>query len=392
VLVAVASACSGGGSPGAASAPERARVEKVRRADVTDRVLVTGTLDAKAAVELQVPRTNVWELTIKWMAEDGASVKAGDKVLEFDTSTFANQLAQGRLQYLEALLTFRSFVDVSVLEIAQKEFELETTRIALAKAKVLASVPADLLPARTAQERQLELKRAEGALAKTEKDLAAARAAASLDKQVKQIELDKVKAGIEDAEKAIGALVVSSPRDGVIVVGEHWWMGGRKFQIGDATQPGMTVMSLPDFTAGMEVRAELPDVDDGRVSVGMTGRCTLDAYPHEPMPCTVQSLMPVAGARGGQSLRRGFALVLSLGQVDQTRMLPGMSVKVELSRAPVVKALVVPRGAVSFGDKPRVKLPGGQRRDVELGACDAQVCIVNRGLAEADGVVIGGEP
>jgi hypothetical protein len=37
----------------------------------------------------------------------------------------------------------------------------------------------------------------------------------------------------------------------------------------------------------MVVRAELSDVDDGRVSFGMAGTCTLVAYPGEPLPCVV---------------------------------------------------------------------------------------------------------
>ncbi|HEY5920784.1 MAG TPA: hypothetical protein VIV11_03900 [Kofleriaceae bacterium] len=393
VAVAVACACSAESSrrSTAASPDERVRIETATKADVFDRVLVTGTLAAIQSAELRVPRTPVWELPIRWMAEDGAIVKANERALEFDTSSFTRTLAEQRLQYLDAAMQFRTFQDVSALEIAQKEFELETHRIVLAKAKVQASVPPDLLPARTAQERQLELKRAEVAVAKAEKDLASVKAASSLDRQVKQIELDKARIKIEDAEKAISELVLPAPRDGVIVVGDHPWMG-RKFQIGDSVQPGWTIVALPDYGSGMEVRAELSDVDDGRVSVGMAGTCTLDAYPNDPSPCGVKSMMPVASGKGVQSLRRGFALVLALDKVDHERMRPGMSVKVELKRPPLAGAISVPRGAVTWdkANKTRVRLRSGELRDVELGPCDAQRCAVTKGIAEGDAVAIGG--
>ena len=58
--------------------------------------------------------------------------------------------------------------------------------------------------------------------------------------------------------------MLNAPRDGIIVIGEHPWEG-RKFHVGDTVQPGWTIVSLPDLSAGMEVRAELSDVDDGRV-------------------------------------------------------------------------------------------------------------------------------
>ena len=399
-LVAALVACSGGGARKQESAKEKPRVEKARRADVFDRVLITGTLQATSAAELRVPRTNVWELAIKWMAEDGTVVKKGDRLLEFDTSSFSNQLAERRLQYIIAVLDFRAFLDVDALAAEQKQFELETHRIALAKAKVRASVPPDLLAARDAQERQLELRRAEAAVVKAEKELASTKAASSLDKQVKQIELDKVKATIDDAEKSINELILSAPRDGIAVVGDHPWMG-RKLQIADTVWPGLTVISLPDAGAGMEVRAELSDVDDGRVSLGMTGSCTLDAYPTEAKPCSVKSLMPVAsqsggaGGRGGnQSLRRGFSVVLAIEGADSARMVPGMSVKVELKRPPIAGAIVVPRGAVQLAkdNKVRVRLASGQQRDVELGACDPQACVVTKGVSDGEAVLVGGEP
>ncbi|HEX5061009.1 MAG TPA: hypothetical protein VFV99_16695 [Kofleriaceae bacterium] len=390
-LVALVAACSGGGPRRAGKVEERARVEKVRMAEVRDRVLLAGTVHAIQSEELRTPRTPMWELPVRWMAEDGAVVKKGDRALEFDNSSFVSTLKEQKLAYLDALMTFDTFLDVSALDEAQKTFELDNAKLTLEKAQVQANVPADLLPARTAQERQLELKRAEAAVEKAQKELASAKAANALERQVKQIELDKAKQKILDAEKAIGELDLKAPRDGIIVVGDHPWMG-RKFQIGDTVQPGWTIVELPDLTSGMEVRAELSDVDDGRVMIGMAGTCTLDAYPADGVPCVVKDLMPVASGKGGQSLRRGFAIVLTIDKVDHEKMRPGMAVKVELAPAKAPAQLVVPRGAVHFDkDKTRVKLASGELRDVELGACDAQGCVVTKGLASGDGVSIGGE-
>ncbi|HEU4614390.1 MAG TPA: hypothetical protein VFS15_19980 [Kofleriaceae bacterium] len=392
VWLALACACSGEGARRGARPEERPRTETVKRGEVADRVLLAGTLHATVSEELRTPRTPMWQLPIRWMAEDGAAVKAGERALEFDNSSFTSTLAEKKLQYLDALMAFDTFRDVSELDIAQKQFELDNTRLLLDKAKVQASVPADLLPARTAQERQLELKRAQVAVEKAEKELASVKAANALERQVKQIELDKAKSTIEDAEKAIDELVLKAPRDGIIVVGEHPWEG-RKFQIGDTVQPGWTIVSLPDLDSGMEVRAELSDVDDGRVSVGMQGTCTLDAFPADAMPCVVKDLMPVASGKNSESLRRGFALVLSLDKFERSRMRPGMSVKIELRRPPLANVLVVPRGAVRFaGDKARVRIASGELRDVELGPCDAQGCAVTKGLVEGQAVSVGGAP
>jgi hypothetical protein len=108
-----------------------------------------------------VPRTLTWMLAIRWMAEDGAEVKAGDRVLSFDNSAVTADLETKRLALLEAQMTLRSSSDLSAMDTQTKENELAQHQVALDKAKVLATVPDDLLAKRDYQERQLEQKRAE---------------------------------------------------------------------------------------------------------------------------------------------------------------------------------------------------------------------------------------
>src|SRR5262249_4154456 len=161
--------------------------------------------------------------------------------------------------------------------------------------------------------RQLAKKQMEVAVKKAEQDLAAQKAEAELDLKVKQIELDKVTRAIESAEKTVDELVLKAPKDGVVVVADHPWIWPpHKLHVGDTVQPGMTLASMPDMQEPMEVQSDLSDVDDGRVAVGMTGTCTLDAYPANPIACTVKDLTPVARTPGEQSMRRAFAVKVAL--------------------------------------------------------------------------------
>lgn len=379
------------------AAGELARTAKLARGMIVDRATMTGDLRAANSIGLTVPRTETWQLAIRWLADDGATVKAGDKVLEFDNSAFTARLAEKHLAVLEAEMTLRGAQDLSAIETATKTTELAQHQLALDKAALRAGVPADLLPGRDAQERQLAQKRAEVAVEKARHDLAAQRDEAALELRIKQIDLDKTRAAIETAEKTIADLVLVAPRDGLFFIEDHPWLG-RKIRTGDTVQPGMTVASLPDMTEPMEVHAELSDVDDGRVAVGMAGTCTLDAYPGEPIACTVKDLTPVARSKGESSLRRAFAVVLGLARTDSTRMRPGMSVKVELHPQTLPNVLAVPRGAVVVAapddakHTARVRMATGELREVTLGACDAQACAALAGVAEGDVVRVGGSP
>jgi hypothetical protein len=238
---------------------------------------------------------------------------------------------------------------------------------------------------RTAQERQLAKAREEVAVENAVTALAAERRAIGLELQVKRIEVDKARRAVEVAERSIAELVLTAPRDGIVAIGSHPWEG-RRFQIGDVVQPGFRIATLPDYGKPMEVHAELSDVDDGRITAGMKGRCILDAYPDDAQPCTVAEVSPVARSGKRESLRRAFVVKLSLARTDPERMRPGMSVRVDLAGPPVAGAVVVPRGAVIFGEPTRVRLADGGSREVTLGACDAQRCAIERGLAEGDEV------
>jgi HlyD family secretion protein len=397
-LVCIALACSCHAdrtAPAQHSGEPQLRTTAVTRGKLVDRVLLTGELRATTAVELVVPRTTAtWELAIRWMAEDGVAVKAGDRVLAFDNSAVTADLEQKHLALLEAEMTLRSARDVAAMETANKANELAQHQIALDKASVRADVPADLLPTREAQERQLEKKRMEVAVKKAAEDLAAQKSESELELRVKEIDLDKAKRAIDDAEGVIAALDIRAPKGGIIVIGNHPWED-RKYHLGDSVQPGWPILTMPDLSLGMDVHSELSDVDDGRVSVGMTGTCTLDAYPADPIACTVKQLTPVARSKGEQSLRRAFSVELSLAKADE-RMRPGMSVKVELARPGLANVVLVPRGAVVFpagsDAKPQVRGANGALRDVALGPCDAQACAVDKGLAEGDTVAIGAGP
>jgi multidrug resistance efflux pump len=377
-------ACSG--APPADRAGDRqARDAIAHTGDVRDRVLLTGELQPEptSALKLQVPRVDDG-VGIRFLAEDGAPVKAGDKLLELDNSAFTQNLEQKHITALEAETAWHDSEDLTQIALADKANELRQRQLDRDKAELAASVPADLVSPHDAQQRKLDLMRAETAVAKAQRDLAAERDGDALERHVKQLDRDRADEVVATAEQTIAALVIAAPRDGVFVVADQPWEG-RKFQVGDTVWQGLTVGSMPDVTRPLEVDADLSDVDDGKVAVGMTGTCTLDAYPAAPEPCTVQRVAPVARDSNKKSLRRGFAVVVGLDRGNTTRQRPGLSVKVELAGAPV-HGVVVPRGAVVFGDATQVRMASGELRAVDVAGCSAQACAIARGVSDGEAV------
>jgi multidrug efflux pump subunit AcrA (membrane-fusion protein) len=390
--IAVLAGCSDEGAHAAAQG-EGGNALVAHRGTLRQRLLLSGELEAERGEPLSVPRTNQFQLQIRWLAEDGATVKAGDRVVEFDNSQFASDLEEKRLSASDAGSELQRTAAESKTGTADKQFAVEKARSEAEKARIAASVPKDLLALREYQDRQLALKRAETELAKAQEDLDAATRGGARDVGVKKISLEKSQREIHSAEGAIDALTLRAPRAGMVLIADHPWEGS-KMRVGDTVWVGMTVASLPDLSA-MSVQASLSDVDDGRIQPGMEVLCTLDAYPDQVFRGRVADISPVARESRRSPLLRYFPVHVKLDRSDERRMRPGMSVRVEVLGTELKNVLLVPRAALDFavsagaagptgsaGGSARALLAGGAAVPVRLGACGALECVVESGIAE----------
>ena len=379
--LALLTACTGSqADAGAGSSHARTPADLVvRTAPLEPRFLVTGDLEAVRSESIVVPRTNVWQLRIRWMEADGAQVQAGQKVLEFDNSAFAGTLEERRLAVTRAENDLAERTASVEAELADKLYAVEERRIALEKARLDAAIPEELVERRKHQEAKLALERATAEHEKATEDLASFRESSAADLEVRRIELAKARREVIVAERAIGELVLRAPTTGILVVAEHPWEG-RKIQIGDTVWVGMSVLRIPDLSE-MRVVARLSDVDDGKVRVGTPVRCTLDTYPDRELTGKVIEITDIAQESEFRSMRRSFRATIALDRSDAERMRPGMSVKVEV-RPPVgAAALLAPRAGLDLASSPpRARLASGEDVAVRLGACSAQECVVESGL------------
>lgn len=360
----------------------------VTRGSLQERVLLTGEVDAAVSVELAVPRTDDWSISIRWMADEGTVVEAGGRVVEFDNSGVVERIGELELAMVEALTELEGKRAENAVATEDKRFEVETEKVALAQARLDASVPAELVSRREARDNQLALARAEAALAAASDDLRSTKDGGAMQEQVARIAHDKALRALESAEQQLEALELRAPQGGLMVVGDHPWEG-RKLQVGDVVWPGMTVARLPDLSE-MLVEAALSDVDEGRIALGMRASCRVDAFPDLPIEGYVKGMSPVAHQAASQASRRFFSVVIALdgasaSRLGQAVLRPGLSVEVEVLARHADDALLVPRAALDMsGDAVRARRRGDTEVEVVLDFCDAHRCAVVSGLSEGD--------
>ena len=68
----------------------------VRRGKFTGELTLSGELEAARGVTLNVPPLPSWQTAIKWIAEDGSTVKAGEPAVELDNSALTADLESKR--------------------------------------------------------------------------------------------------------------------------------------------------------------------------------------------------------------------------------------------------------------------------------------------------------
>jgi multidrug resistance efflux pump len=261
-------------------------------------------------------------------------------------------------------------------DLEQKELEVQQKKSALDKAILEARVPAELLSGREYEEKQTALRRTTTEHEKSVDSLRARRTSIAAERENLLLNIGKTQREIAIAERAIEALVLRAPRDGIVVVKDHPWEG-RKLQSGDPVWVGFPIALLPDLDT-IRVSAALADVDDGKIAAGMPVTMTLDGYPDLQFRGKVTSISAVAQESRRASLRRHFEVLVALDRLDPSRMRPGLSARVVVQRAAQPSQLLAPRAAIDFAGKtPRVRLENGDTKPVQVGGCNAQECIVN---------------
>lgn len=350
-----------------------------RRGTLEPRVLLTGELQAVESLKIGVPRTPQFRIQVTWMVEDGAEVRARDRLVEFDTTAFLTTLDEHRTAALRAERNLEKIRAEGAAAVVQADMEVAQRQLQVDTAALDAGVPPHILSRRENHDRQLALARARHELAKASERLRVRREEAAADEQIAQVELERARTEVTTAEAAIRELVITAPRNGVAVVADHPWEE-RKIQVGDTLWIGLTVLEMPDLDH-MRVRARLPDVDDGRLPAGSPVRCVLDAHPDLELGGVVREIAPMASEERGDSLRRFFEVDVELDRAEPGPMRPGMSVRVEAPLPAAAESVLVPRAALDLASSPpRARLAAGGWAEVEIGDCSSLECAVLGGL------------
>jgi multidrug efflux pump subunit AcrA (membrane-fusion protein) len=389
VAAALALVALGGASLIRSIGPDTVATFEVRPGHFVREVEATGTLKAVKATPVIVPLESGRAQKVAFLAKDGALLKAGETVVEFDPYDAQKEAADGQADLTAA----RAKIDKAEAEGTKNERSLgldrDVAKEELDRAETFKLTDEGLFSRHQIVESQLDRDLFAARSDVAGKKLDASGKLSSAERALGEIDAGKARLKVDIAAKGLRSLRIAAPHDGLLVL-ERNWRGEVSF-VGDTLWPGQKVAELPDLSV-LEAKVFVLEADGAGLKAGLKARLAIEGRPGEQHEATVEKVEPLAKTRDSQSPVKYFEATLSLARTDPAFMKPGQKARAVVRLEEVDGVLAIPRGAVFEKDGKRVvyRRAGGRFAPVEItiGRQSISRVVLDSGLAPGDVIAL----
>jgi RND family efflux transporter MFP subunit len=385
-----------GAGVGRGSAPDVPTAE-VTTGEFIDAVELRGEIRPVRSVVMAAPMQS-GDLQIVKLARNGSTVKAGDLVVLFDTSTVDRTILEKRTEVKQAEAEIdQARAQMKIVE-EQTATALMKARYDVDRSKIDVAAQSEELNSKIDREKaKLALADAEQRLRESAEKAQSDRAAAQADLNAKLRKREKALADLQRAERSRQNLEMRAPADGMVSIMSNFRAGGMfgsnppEFREGDRAWSGAQVVELPDLSE-IRFEARLDETDRGRIAAGQPATIRVDAVPDRQFSATVSDVSVLARidfSSGTWPPARNFDLKLKLPEKD-ARLRPGMSSTARIAVDRLPGSIIVPARAVFHKDgRPVVYVLDGRAfdtRPVEIGRRGKEQIAIRSGVSAGDRV------
>ena len=363
----------------------------VTRGDFVDYIQIRGDIRPAKSIVLAAPLQAGGELQIVKLIKNGAVVKKGDLVVEFDATQLKQRLMERQSELKTADGEIEQVVAQQKITAEQRQTELTKAKYDVERAK-LDLGKRDLVSRIEYETAKLSLADAEQRLKEVDAKILSTKAAAEAELVGKRRRRDKARFDVERTQQSIDALKLEAPADGTVNILENPrsggpFGGGQEFREGDRAWAGASILELPDLSS-IHLEARLDESDRGRLKVGQPASVRIEAVPGKDFTAKVDLISVLARVdfSSGWPPVRNFDLGLILDEKD-ARIRPGMTATARIAADRLPSVTLVPAETIFQKDgRPVVYRLNGSKFD------ETSIDIVRRGREQAavsDGVKPG---
>lgn len=349
---------------------------------------VSGEIQAVNSENIRVPRHLHFNLRIVNLVSDGAIVKKGDFLVQFDPNDVLQTVAQKEQELENARAELEVLKANIATEFASLETSLKTQQYSFEQAKLRHQLMKFEAKAKQ-REQEINFKKEELALEQASQKI-------ETQKIINQSKIKKAELKIEQAEMQLerqkqnsADLTITSPGDGLVVLKETYGQNGpAKIKIGDTPWPGMDILEIPDLSQ-MKVMAQLNEMNISRVSVGQKVLIEIDALPGKKFYGMVSYVAALAKRKRGSNIKVFDIEILIDKSGEQLR--PGMTAQCRIITEQIKDKMYIPLESVFFkNDTTIVYTKKGDFREcpVKTGVQNDNYVVIEQGLNPDDEIAL----
>jgi HlyD family secretion protein len=372
----------------------------IQRGEFVDSVEFRGEIKALKSIGINAP-AEAGELQVLKIVADGAQVKKGEAIVEFDKTKPQQELAQFRsgLKSAEAEIDqaraqARLTEEEDSTAVIKARYDMEVAKLEASKKEIVSKIDG--------AEAQLKVADAEQKLHEAEQKLASDRTASKATIQSKIDASHKAAYDVQRTEQALTRMSLVAPIAGMVSLIRTWRPEGESaFKPGDRTWAGAPIAELPDVST-LKVSARVEETERGRLALQQGVSIHMDAIADRQFSGKIENISTIATSdfSGGWPFPRNFDLRITLDQTDP-RLKPGMTAKLTVVVERIPNAITLPAQA-SFqksGQTVAYIWDGSkfQERTIEIGRRSGDRVLVVKGLKPEERVALkdpssGGQP
>jgi multidrug efflux pump subunit AcrA (membrane-fusion protein) len=290
-------------------------------------VRLTGLIEAVHSSKILVPQIlgPGGPMTLTRLIRNGSAVKEGDLIATFDATTQmdAERDAQAKFDDLghqveQKRAQNRADAEKRAVDLRQAEGDLAKAELELKKGRTLAEIKLAEAQVRAgiARKHVESLKKSNEAHDRS--DAAALR--------ILELQRDRQKVALERAQTNIRRLEIHSVLPGMVAISDVYRSNSRgKPQEGDQLFPRQSLASIFDPSV-MAVRCSVNEPDGVDLKTGDPATVYLDAYPDISLSAHLEFVSPVAASALGSPIK-SFSALFKLDRTDP-RIMPDLSAAV----------------------------------------------------------------
>jgi multidrug efflux pump subunit AcrA (membrane-fusion protein) len=309
-----------------------------------------GSLKAVKATPILVPPESGRQQKVAFLTKDGAFVKAGETVVEFDPYDAEREAADGNADLTAAQAKIDKARAEGTKNVAALGLDKDVAKEQLAGAETFRLTDESLYSRHQIIESQLDRDLFKAKADVAERKLAASGRMSSAERALGEIDAGKARLKVQIAEKGLRSLRIQAPHDGLLVLERNW--RGEMPSVGDTLWPGQKVAEVPDLTK-LEAKVFVLEADGAGLKEGQKARFAIEGRPGEEYEATVSRVEPLAKTRDWQSPVKYFETTLSLAK-DPGNLKPGQKLRAVVRLDEADGVLSIPRGALFEKDGKRV--------------------------------------